>query len=63
MKLFQVLNIWEWAVSHVVIIAGLALLTVGLSLGIVAATIGGIWTLAGGVCLTCFFVLPKLYKK
>ena len=62
MKLFQVLNVKEWAISHAFLIVGLILISIGLPLG-VGYIIGGVWVFALGLCLTFSLVFAKLYTK
>ena len=59
----KVLNIKEWALSHVFIIGGLVLLSAGLSLEVIGLTIAGIWSFAGGLCFLFSFAFRKLVAK
>ncbi len=59
----KVLNIKEWALSHVFLIGGLVLLSIGLSLEVSGLTIAGIWCFAIGLCFLFIFVFRKLIAK
>ncbi len=63
MKLLKVLNIKEWVLSHVFLIGGLVLLSIGLGSGAIGLTITGIWCIAGGFCFTLRSAFAKLAAK
>ena len=59
----RVLNIWQFLVSHVLLIVGLILLSVGLASGNVSLNIVGIWLLALGLCMGFGYAFKKLVAK
>jgi hypothetical protein len=59
----KVLGIPEWLVFHVLLIAGLVLLTVGLLQDIMALNVAGIWVIAVGLCVVFSTAFRKLSGK
>lgn len=59
----QVLSFLEFFLSHLFLIAGLVLVTIGLLNGNLVLTIIGIWIFMLGVCLGFTFTARKLYKQ
>ena len=59
----KVMSVKEFAVSHVIVVGGLVLVTVGLSLQVVGLTIAGIWIFAVGMCVGLGFAFKKLTAK
>ena len=56
----KVLSVKEFILSHLLLVIGLTLVSLGLSLDAVGYTITGIWAIALGVCLGLSFILAKL---
>ncbi len=61
--MFKVLSMKEFILSHVFLIGGLILLSVGLSLDIIGLNIAGIWCFAGGLCFAFSLIFAKLLAK
>ena len=59
----KVLSIREWLMSHILLVGGLVLITIGLLQGIGGLTIGGIWAVALGLCLGFSGAFKKLAEK
>ena len=59
----KVLNIKELVLSHVFLIAGLVLVTIGLLQEAMVLNIIGIWVFAIGLCLGFTFAFGKLVGK
>ena len=59
----KVLSIAEWLISHILIIGGLVLVTVGLLKGVMALHIAGIWIFGAGICVGLVTALWKLAAK
>jgi len=62
-SLLKVLSIKEWVLSHILLIVGLILVSVGLPSGIIGLTIAGIWAFALGLCLLFGYAFAKLAAK
>ncbi len=65
--LFKILSVKEWALSHVFLVGGLVLVTVGMVQGLsnlgVALIIIGMWVGALGLCLAFGYIFKKLIVK
>ena len=59
----KVLSIQECIVSHILLVAGLVLITIGLIQGAMVLNIIGIWAFALGLCLMLGFIFAKLLAK
>ncbi|MBL7074691.1 hypothetical protein ISS37_05555 [candidate division KSB1 bacterium] len=59
----KVLTIAQWIISHIFLIGGLVLITIGLANGTMLLNIIGIWALAIGMCLAIGFSFKKLVEK
>jgi len=62
-SLLKVLTIKEWALSHVLLVGGLVLVTIGLIQGAMVLNIIGIWAFALGLCLGLGAIFAKLAAK
>lgn len=59
----KVLSILEFLISHIFIVGGLVLITIGLLNELMVLNIIGIWILAVGFCLAIGFSFKKLMAK
>ena len=59
----KVLSITEFLVSHILLVDGLILVTIGLLQGVTVLTVIGIWALALGLCLGFSAAFKKLAAK
>ena len=59
----KVLSIQECIISHILLVGGLVLVTIGLLQGIMVLTVIGIWALALGLCLGFSTAFKKLAAK
>jgi uncharacterized membrane protein YiaA len=59
----KVISIWEFIISHLFLVAGLILITVGMLNDEVALNIIGIWIFVLGLCLGFGFVFKRLAAK
>ncbi len=59
----KVLSIQECIVSHILLVAGLVLITIGLLQGIMVLNVIGIWAFALGLCLGFGAAFAKLAAK
>ncbi len=59
----KILSIQEWVLSHILLVAGLVLITIGLIQGAVVLNIIGIWCFALGLCLGFSYAFKKLVAK
>ena len=59
----KVSSITEFLVSHILLVGGLVLITVGLLQGIMVLNIIGIWAFALGLCLGFGAAFKKLVTK
>ncbi len=59
----KVLSIRECLISHILLVAGLVLITIGLFQEIMVLTVIGIWALALGLCLGFSYAFKKLAAK
>jgi len=59
----KILSIQEFLIFHILLIAGLVLLSVGLASGSVGLNIAGIWVLAAGLCMGIGTAFKKLMAK
>lgn len=59
----KVLSVVEWLASHILIIGGLTLITIGLLQEVVVLTIIGIWAIALGACIVFGAAFRKLATK
>ncbi len=59
----KVLSIQEWLISHILLVAGLVLVTIGLLQGALVLNIIGIWCFALGLCLGFSYAFKKLAAK
>ncbi len=59
----KVSNITEFLVSHILLVGGLVLITVGLLQGIMVLNIIGIWAFALGLCVAFGAVFKRLLAK
>ncbi len=63
MKILKVLNVKEFVLSHILLVGGLVLITIGLLQETMALTVIGIWVIALGLCLAFGFIFAKLVAK
>ncbi len=61
--MFKVLNVKEWVISHILLVGGLVLFTIGLLMRIAGLTVAGIWVVAAGFCYTSLTIASKLLAK
>ena len=59
----KVFSIQEWLTSHILLVGGLVLITIGLLQGNMALTIIGIWCFVLGLCLGFSAAFKKLITK
>lgn len=59
----KVLSVVEWLASHILIIGGLTLITIGLLRDGMALSISGIWAIALGTCIVFGAAFKKLATK
>ncbi len=59
----KVFSMQELVVSHILLVGGLVLITVGLLQGTMVLTVIGIWALALGLCIGFSAVFKKLVEK
>ncbi len=59
----KVLSITEFLLSHILLVGGLVLVTIGLLQDFMVLNIIGIWAFALGACLGFSFVFRKLAAK
>ncbi len=59
----KVITIWEFIISHLFLLAGLILITVGMLNDEVALNIIGIWVFVLGLCLGFGYAFKKLASK
>ncbi len=59
----KVFTIQEWLLSHILLIGGLVLVTIGLLQQIMVLTVIGIWAFALGLCLGFSAAFKKLAAK
>ncbi len=59
----KVFSIRELLISHILVIGGLVLITIGLLQGIVVLNVIGIWCLALGFCVGLGAAFAKLAAK
>ena len=59
----KVLNIWQFLISHILLVAGLVLITIRLSQEAMVLNIIGIWCFALGLCLGFSYAFKKLVAK
>ena len=60
---FKVLSIQGWLLSHILLVGGLVLVTIGLLQGVMVLTVIGIWCFALGLCLGFGAAFKKLATK
>ncbi len=58
-----VLSIREWLVSHILLVGGLVLVTIGLLQGNMVLNVIGIWSFALGLCTVFSIAFKKLVAK
>ena len=58
----KVLGIAEWLISHILIVGGLVLITVGLLQETMVLNIAGIWVVALGLCVVFGTAFRKLIE-
>ncbi|MFC2066717.1 hypothetical protein ACFLUO_06670 [Chloroflexota bacterium] len=61
--MLKVLNIKELILSHILIVGGLVLISLGLAWDAVGYTIAGIWVLTIGLCVSLGAIFAKLMAK
>jgi len=61
--MLKVLNVKEFVLSHILLVGGLVLITIGLLQETMVLTVIGIWVLALGLCLGLGFIFAKLVAK
>ncbi len=61
--MLKVLSVKELVVSHILLVGGLILVTIGLLQGAMVLNIIGIWALALGLCLGLGAIFAKLAAK
>ncbi len=61
--MLKVLNVKEFVLSHILLVGGLVLVTIGLLQGVMALNVIGIWVIALGLCLTFGYIFAKLAAK
>ena len=59
----KVLNVKEFVLSHILLVGGLVLITIGLLQETTVLTVIGIWVIALGLCLGFGFAFGKLVAK
>lgn len=59
----KVLSVGEWVLSHILLVAGLVLVTIGLIQEAMVLNIIGIWCFALGLCLGFSYAFKKLAAK
>ena len=59
----KVLSFTVWLISHILIVGGLVLVTVGLRKGVMGLHIAGIWVFAIGICFGLWSAFQKLVTK
>ena len=59
----KVISIKEFVLSHILLVGGLVLISIGIASDAVGYTIAGIWGLALGLCLGLGFIFAKLAAK
>lgn len=59
----KVLSIQEWVISHILLVAGLVLVTIGLLQETMVLNVIGMWAFALGLCLGFSFAFRKLAAK
>lgn len=59
----KVLSITEWLISHILIVGGLVLVTIGLLKGVRVLHIAGMWVFAVGICSGLWSAFKKLVTK
>ena len=61
--MIKVMSVTEFLVSHLLLVAGLVLVTIGLLQGAMVLNVIGIWAIALGLCAGLGAVLKKLSAK
>jgi uncharacterized membrane protein YiaA len=59
----KVISMKEWLISHILLIAGLVLITIGLLEGRMVLNVIGMWAFTLGLCLGFSFAFRKLAAK
>jgi len=59
----KVLSIREWLISHILLVGGLVLVTIGLLQEMMVLNIVGMWAFVLGLCLGFSFAFKKLAAK
>ena len=63
MGLLKVLSVRDWLISHILMVAGLVLITVGLLQDTMVLNVIGIWLFVIGFCLGFSAAVKKLAAK
>ncbi len=60
---FKIMSVTEWLLSHILLAAGLVLVTIGLLQDQMTLNIIGIWVFVLGLCLGFTFAFRKVLPK
>jgi len=60
---FKIMSVTEWLLSHILLVAGLVLVTIGLVQDEMTLNIIGMWVFVLGLCLGLTFAFRKVISK
>jgi uncharacterized membrane protein YiaA len=60
---FKIMSASEWLLSHILLVAGLVLVTIGLVQDAMVLNIIGMWVFVLGLCLGFTFCFRNLHSK